>query len=267
MFKKVAAVFVFCLPALALDIPAYAQEVSFDPNASCLQVMEESPNGAAIWAFGYLASKIQNARAIEELMIESFLRDFEAACKTSPDQSFFAIVRQLLADVPDVAASSRSKNIVVAPQERTGETQEMAQQVLAALRAPDADLARILSGLKPAPEDVRALFPEAMAVKLIEMYDRLFGERLADESFPPPPYDVSVRFTSTGKLANDPVLAELPGGFKNVLDKFLIDVPFGLLVVGFPSIDDRMSLSGLVFVNDRWVLMMRPWRGLQGGDG
>jgi len=187
--------------------------------------------------------------------------DYEPACNSSPDESFVAVLDQLLGGIPAASNSSQTQE-QGGKQDQTDET-ELAPQLLAALRAPDADLAQILLSLKPEPEDIRAVFPESMAINLIEMYEGLFGERLAGENFPPPPYDVSATFTTTEQLVNDAMLDELPGGFERVLDKFQIIAPFGLVKVGFPSVDDSLPLSGLIFVNDRWVLMMRPWRGLQ----
>ncbi|MCF6327937.1 MAG: hypothetical protein L3J21_11690 [Devosiaceae bacterium] len=255
MNKKLTAVLALVFSGLVLNFPAKAQEVSFDPNAPCSQVLQENSSAAALWAFGYLANKIQRARSVDDKMVVSFLDDYEPACNSSPDESFVAVLDQLLGGIPAASNSSQT-------QEQTGET-ELAPQLLAALRAPDADLAQILLSLKPQPEDIRAVFPESMVANLIEMYEGLFGERLAGENFPPPPYDVSATFTTTEQLVNDALLDELPGGFKRVLDKFQINAPFGLVKVGFPSVDDSLPLSGLIFVNDRWVLMMRPWRGLQ----
>ncbi len=260
MLKKIAVILSFSLSGLAINTPVRSQEVSFDPNAPCLEVLQENSNAAALWAFGYLANKIQRSRSVDDKMVASFLGDYEPACNSSPDASFVVVLDQLLGGIP--AASNSSETQEQVSQQKQSDEVELAPQLLAALRAPDADLTQILLDLKPQPEDVRAVFPEPMALKLIEMYDGLFGEKLANEEFPPAPYDVSANFTTTEQLVNDALLDELPGGFKNVLDKFQINAPFGSVKVGFPSVDDGMTLSGLIFVNDRWVLMMRPWRGL-----
>jgi hypothetical protein len=72
-----------------------------------------------------------------------------------------------------------------------------------------------------------------------------------------------VRATTAGLLAGDAVLSDFPGGYKDILPYMIGDHP----IVRFKFITSGETLGlafdGLVFVNDRWVLMPKPWRYLE----
>ena len=71
-------------------------------------------------------------------------------------------------------------------------------------------------------------------------------------------------FTTTGHLkAGDPVLDEFPGGYKDVLDYFVADVPIGRFKFVEPGETLGLAFDGLIFVNNRWVFMPKPWRALE----
>jgi len=266
MLKKLTFAITIAVVSLSMNTTSYAKSVEFEPEGSCSEVLAGDTYFAALWAFGYVANKIGKARPVDQAMVDDFLADYIDACDKTPDESFVSVLDALLVGLlPSAAVSDKGPATGVEIQPASAEQQmqiSSAEEIMEKMRAPDADLASILVSLKPTPEDIRTIFPEEMSVKLIEMYEDLFGSRLANESFPPPPYEVSGKFTTTFGLANDPLLGEISGGFGEVLDKFLIDTGFGSIIVTFPEVDDNMKLHGMVYVNDRWVLMMRPWRGL-----
>jgi len=267
MLKKLTFAITIAVASLSLNTPSYAASVSFNPEGTCTEVMGGDTYFASLWAFGYVANKIGKARSVDQAMVDDFLADYIDACDRTPQESFVSVLDSLLDGLlpSDKEVSNKTPDADVDIEPATAEQQmqvSSAEEIMEKIRAPDADLVSILVSLQPTPEEVREIFPESMAVKLIEMYDDLFGTSLANESFPPPPYEVSGKFTTTFGLATDPLLGEISGGFGEVLDQFLIDTGFGSIIVTFPEVDDNMKLPGMVYVNERWVLMMRPWRGL-----
>ncbi len=256
------------LASASLMVPAAsAQDFSFSPLASCSRALESDAGVAAFWAFGYLANRNGRPRPVSPQMVESFLDDFTPACEAGPDRAFVEVLDELIAGLEggDDAASGEentASDAAAGAGPEKGEASQAASRIIQAIQAPDANLNEILMQLRPTPEDVRTVFPEPMASNLIEQYERLFGEMLMSEEFPPPPYEVSASFSTTRQLGGDPLLDNISGGFKDVLNKFLIDAPFGSLDIAFPQVNDSMGLHGLIYVNGRWTLMMRPWRGL-----
>lgn len=267
MLKKLTFAISIAVVSLSLNTPSYAASVEFNPEGTCSEVMAGDSYFAALWSFGYVANKIGKARSVDQAMVDDFLADYIDACDKTPQESFVSVLDALLVGLlpSDKAGSAEVSDAGVDTQPATAEQQmqnSAAEELMEKMRAPDADLVSILLTLQPTPEEVRTIYPEEMSVKLLEMYDDLFGNRLANESFPPPPYEVSGKFTTTFGLAADPLLEDISNGFGKVLDQFLIDTGFGSIIVTFPEADDNMKLHGMVYVNDRWVLMMRPWRGL-----
>ena len=243
--------------------PALAQEQAFhfDPDAACSDVLDGDAAFAAVWALGYFARLSDRPRAISSSMTEDFLKDFANVCRQTPNDSYINVLKRLFAEVVPVLQVPRNAD--------SGDGASVAlyegpaAEIVNAILQPDADLKAVLISLKPADEDVKALFPKPMAAKLIGLYEKLFGSQLTNEDFPPPPYDVNVNFSTTFGLADDPImLRQISNGFKDVLDKFQLDAPFGTFEILFPEAEDSMRLDGLIRINGHWVLMPRPYRAL-----
>ena len=231
--------------------------VEFNPDDACADVLKENDAAAAVWALGYFANVTQRPRAISVRMVEGFLADYEAGCTETPTESFVSVLDRLIGKVVPASATSGETSANAAPY------QGQAAEVVNAILQPDADLKSVLISLKPTDEDVRAMFPEPMATKLIGLYETTFGKRLSSEDFPPPPYRVNIGFSTTFGLADDPaMLRQISEGFKDVLDKFQQDVPFGRFEIIFSDTGDSMRLDGLMKINGHWVLMLRPYRAL-----
>jgi len=58
----------------------------------------------------------------------------------------------------------------------------------------------------------------------------------------------------------NPILREFPGGYKKVAG--LMQGEYPILRFKFVEPGETMGLAfdGLIFVNDHWVLMPKPWR-------
>lgn len=252
MRKKILLTLAACSMASSVAHPAFALELNFDPQDSCTSVLKQQKETAGIWTFGYLAGRTGSTLSIDDDQLDAMISDIAQECLQSPDASYFATVEQFFGFATTRAVEPAATADSADP-----------QSLLDKFADGDQPLGEILLSLRPRPEDVRAVFPEPMASNLLEMYEELFGERLAGEDFPTPFVIKSSTFTTTMGLATHPILDEISGGFKNVLGEFQVDVPWGTIAIDFPSADDGMKLHGMTFVNGRWVLMMRPWRGME----
>ncbi len=237
----------------SITLPAQAQQDALFPQESCAQALEENSRDAALWAFGYLSRMDAITPPVEEDALNALAAGLAAACKASPQTTFVTLVEQQSeGGAPSAEAGSPPDN---AP--------EVAASLLEKFAGTSPDMVEIILSVKPTPEEVRTMFPEPMASRLIETYDDMFGPRLVNEEFPPGSIEITSGFTTTFELAQAPFLDELPGGFQRVLDQYRLDVPFAYVKVLFVEVQDDMNLSGFVYLNDRWVLMLRPWRGLE----
>ncbi len=196
---------------IATTIPVTAQQSALFPQGSCTQALQENARTATLWASGYLSHMDGVARAVDEDVLNAFEARLLSDCKASPQTSFLALVEQQSEgfSAPDIASDA-------------------APSLLENFAGPSPDLAQIISLFEPTPDEVRSMFPEPMASRLIETYADMFGPRLADENFPTGPIEVTSGFTTTFELGQAPFLDELPGGFKRVLDQYQLDVPFCL---------------------------------------
>ena len=252
MHKNLLLAFAAGALALGFSQPATSSELSFDPQDSCTLVLKQQKENAGIWTFGYLAGRTGSTLSIDEGQLDAMTSDIARECLQSPDATFFATVEKFFGFATSQAAEP-------APTADSADPQSL----LDLFSDDTIPLGDVLLTLRPTPEDVRAVFPEPMASNLLEMYEELFGERLLNEDFPATYVVGSSTFTTTRGLATHPVLEEISGGFKDVLDQFQADVPWGTVTIEFPEVEDRIRLHGMTFVNGRWVLMMRPWRGME----
>lgn len=254
MYKKLMLALAASAMALSIVHPSFSAELDFNPEESCTLVLKQQKQTAGIWAFGYLAGLTQQTRNLNDDQIEALISDLSEICLRSPDASYVSVVEQLFEVENDADGSETATQMILDSADP--------QSLLDKFADDSRPLDEVIISLRPTPEDVRAVFPEPMASNLLEMYEELFEETLAEEEMPSRYVLSSSTFTTTMGLADHPVLDEISGGFKEVLNEFLIDVPWGTITLDFPTIDDNVELHGMTFVNGRWVLMMRPWRGL-----
>ncbi len=123
-------------------------------------------------------------------------------------------------------------------------------------------LADFILTLKPTKEDIKAVYKEPLASNLIVIYEELYGS-LSGLSLKPEQNSVLSVFSTTAKLAQgDAILGEFPGGYKRVGEYFLGDYPIAIFKFVKMGETRGLSFNGLIFINDRWVLMPKPWRGI-----
>lgn len=244
MLKKTLLVTTIALSSMTISQSVQAQSNAFDPNAPCASVLAKSSHDAALWAFGYLSHLEGENRSVTTVSVADLAAEMTTACDGVSDTVFSDLVENHF-NPPAMAPTSPEP-----------------QALLDIFGSANSDIREILLALQPTKEDIRALFAEPVASEMVEMYDELFGRRLSGENFPSPFLVGDSAFSTTKSLAEEGMLDDLPGGFKDVIDLYLEDVPFGAIRIIFPSVSDDMKLEGFVYVNGHWVLMMSPWRAL-----
>ncbi|MEO0482746.1 MAG: hypothetical protein AAF138_03905, partial [Planctomycetota bacterium] len=60
-----------------------------------------------------------------------------------------------------------------------------------------------------------------------------------------------------------PGLADFPGGYKDVRGMMQGSYPIFRFKFVAPGERSGMAFDGLIYINDRYVLMPKPWRALQ----
>jgi hypothetical protein len=243
--------FAFIFTSL-LAQPAPAARAKFDPTQPCetLLVYEDVVDKVMVgaWTSGYLAKTEGSFRVMGPNELSGILTVLENLCRQNPGTRFSTLVDRL------------TKNLV--ENKRPGPSVD-GRKLLRQFFAVDADFAALTAALRPTPQDVQAVYGEPLASRLIASYAKLF--RPGVEIKPKPEHDDMITlFTTTGKLKSGaPVLDEFPGGYKKVLPYIISDVPIGRFKFVRSGESLGLAFDGLIFVNDRWVLMPKPWRSLE----
>jgi hypothetical protein len=240
------AVGVGCGTAAAAD--------GFDPSTSCSEVLSGESGipevAVGFWAFGFLAAANDRPETITPELIGTMLDILRERCAAAPTASLAQIAREMAAAEAEASPG------------QTGDVAADGREFLLRFLDDGEDRQAMTLALKPTPEDVRTVYAEPLASRLIDAYDGLFVAGAVIQPKPGQTELLSV-FTTTGALKRgDPVLAEFPGGYKDVLDYIVGDVPIARFKFVEPGEDLGLAFDGLVHVNGRWVFMPKPWNGL-----
>jgi hypothetical protein len=232
--------------------PARAARAIFDPSQPRETVLEFEDVldkiMAGSWAFGYLAKSRGRLNVVNGGELQELLLVLQKSCAEFPGSPYSALVERM----------SNGGSV-----EKPSAASVEGRKLLLQFFDKDADHVTLTAALKPAPQDVRAVYAEPLATRMIANYEKLFQPGTAIR--PKPKHvDLITIFTTTGKLkAGDPVLKEFPGGYKNVRRYIVGDVPIGRFKFVESGASIGLAFDGLIFVNGRWVLMPKPWRGLK----
>lgn len=226
------------------------QAGGFDPRHGCFEVLVGATDAdkvmIAAWSFGYVSATQGDARPIDDANNAVILRNLAQACASNPELTILEIVE----------GSSR-------PPADAGGSEDNAREMLMGFFAEGADLLALTAALKPSEADIRAVYGEPLASKLVAGYDGLFSP--GTKFGPKPEHDtlVTVRATTGGLKSGDAVLSDFPGGYSDVLSYMIGDFP--IVRFKFVTSGETLGLAfdGLVFVNNHWVLMPKPWRYLE----
>jgi hypothetical protein len=135
-----------------------------------------------------------------------------------------------------------------------------AERFLAAFVQPDADYAALTASLRPNSKDYRAAYQEPFAGRLKQTNMGLWQEGALVR---PAPDQTAVQVTvamSDDLISRAKVLKAFPGGYERVVANLKPNVPIAVFRFVVPGALSGRKFDGLVFVNNRWVLMPKPWR-------
>ncbi|MDD9722649.1 hypothetical protein PVW51_18240 [Sulfitobacter sp. PR48] len=236
-----------------------AQAEGFDPRADCATLLGNATPAEqvmiAAWTFGYLAATADNIRPVETRNNAVLLGNIAKVCQANAGASLLDIV----AANSKPAAASPAASAAPAP----GSEAE-ARALLMQYYAPGADYLALTQALLPTEAEVRTVYADPLGSALWRDLSSQIGPGTA---FGPKPdhNDLIVVYATTRALAEKrPVLNEFPGGYKDVLQYFKVDVP--IVRFKFVTRGDTLGLAfdGLIYLNGRWVIMPKPWRSLPG---
>ena len=243
--------------AFALATPVMAQTPGFDPDAACGAELRSADDTdklmIAAWLHGFGSARGQAQGPVDLAAAMDLLNKLFSDCL----QNEAASLNELMAGAetgPEVAAT--------AP-EASGGTEQEARALLERFLDPGADRVALTAALKPSPEDIAAVYDEPLAGKLVANYAQTFTPGI--QIGPKPDQDSLLMFyATTAQLkSGDPVLANFPGGYKDVLPYFRGDHPIVRFKFVTAGSELGLAFDGLVYVNGHWVLMPKPWRALE----
>lgn len=248
--------------AMTAQVPMVAGSVAsdgvFDPNQPCAAFLpaEDNLDKAVIgqWVSGYIAGSSGEVLPTNEAGNERLIQRLNAACAATPEASLLAVIGVLVAKDKSLAADP----IMLVP----GSAEE-GRALLERFLRPDTDLAALTASLKPTPEDLRAVYAEPLATALVEAYEQAFAPGATIEPGEGQ-NEILSSFTTTFDLKNGVgPLDRFPGGYKDILDLFVSDVPIAAFKFVRAGETTGRAIDGLIYVNGRWVIMPKPWRGLE----
>lgn len=178
----------------------------------------------------------------------------KATCMAETLGRFAIDLRELRTKVqirPDGAAGSR---------EFPG-TEEGARQLLSRFLAKGADHRALTATLRPGHRDYALVYREPLAQRLSESHAEMWR---ADPVIGPesPDAELSLVYMLSDQLADETKRSTFPGGYARVLSLMKPGIP--IVAIKFIRKGETLGrvFDGLVYVRERWVLIPKPWRGL-----
>lgn len=221
----------------------------FDPHQPCYKLLSESDSGdqlmIAAWTFGYIAAIRDDARPVDIDNATTMLGNLTQACINDSQKSLYELVA------------------AAAPAPQGPGSKADAEAFLARFIAPGADLVALTAEILPSEADVRAVYEEPLASKLVAMYagaikpGMVIGPKAGQSRLR------VVRTTTDRLIAGDPVLRDFPGGYERVRQYMKPGFPIVAYEFLEPGKELGYAIAGLSFIEGRWVLLPKPWRALE----
>jgi hypothetical protein len=128
----------------------------------------------------------------------------------------------------------------------------------------DADRAALTKRLRPSDDDYESIFNGDAAESAQKGYEKLWssGEAVIAPKKGQTKLKVSSATTEDLREGSN----AFPGGYRKVASKLKKGLTFYAWKFTEPGEDLGMAYDGLVFVNDHWVWVPKPWRVAGGGD-
>ena len=228
---------------------ASAQSNGFDPRQNCQELLSGATDVdkmmIAAWAYGYLAHSQNSVSPVDLENNKVMLRNIAGVCQKNAGLKLVEIV-----------AGSKK------PGAETPGSEAQARALLTQFLQPNADRAALTALLKPNEADIRTVYAEPLADRLVQMYEQMYQPGVAIGPKPGQNAIITTRGLTAQLVRGDAVLRDFPGGYKHVLKYFTSDVPIVRFKFVKQGESTGMAFDGLIFVNGRWVLMPKPWRAL-----
>jgi hypothetical protein len=245
------------LVSVGLMTASHAQDAPLNPRVACTELLlgspDVDPSVLAGWIAGYVAARTGSVVTLDAAIETRLLDSLRGACLSTPELNMMELVDANT----DAKAQQGPGDGRIFPGSETD-----ARVLLSRFYAPDADHRALTQALIPTQEEIAMVYAQPLAFALFASYQAVFTP---DVVFRPKENhnDFSIYYTTTADLVNDPeVQYEFPGGYADVLSYFKLNVP--IVTFKFIKSGERRgwSFDGLIYVNDRWVLMPKPWRAL-----
>ncbi len=142
-------------------------------------------------------------------------------------------------------------------------TAEGAKSVASELAKPHVDAAALTLQLRPTTADYRSLFDAKAAVKIDSVYSPEWDKGTFVVSARPGQTEVQMASATVADLkAKNAKAKALPTAYGFVASHLLGNATIYAFRFVEPGKNDGSTYDGLVYLNGHWVLIPRPWRGL-----
>jgi hypothetical protein len=138
-----------------------------------------------------------------------------------------------------------------------------AKALVSVLIAPGADAPSLTKQLRPTTADYKALFDAKTAAKLDAVYSAEWERGSFVVAGRPGQTEVKIASATVADLrANNEKAKDFPSGYSKVLSHFVGNPTIYRFRFVEPGQEQGNAYDGLVHVNGHWVLVPKPWRGL-----
>ena len=229
---------------------ASANAEGFKPTDNCLQTLNDISDVDRVllgaWVMGYLDKTNDATSLVRFDNAMTVLKNLTGVCAKNPQASILDVVQ------------SNRKNTADTPG-----TQAHARNFLSQFLPLDADRAALTAQLRPSEAEIRAVYAPPLADKLVSMYSEMFqpGVQIGPNEGQT---QILVWIGTTGSMREgDPVLEDFPGGYGDVRQYMQGNYPIARFKFVKPGESLGMAFDGLIYINDHWVLMPKPWHALR----
>ena len=234
---------------------AQEEKTYVEPDQNCRALLTSDDNLTdvliAAWTLGYLSSAKDASYSVDSGNIQTALDILMERCAATPEASMIALLRE---DTSEQAGAEVASN-------EPGSEQD-ARALLSRFLSADTDRADLTMSLRPTEEDIRSVYEDELAERLIQSYEGLFRPGVAIGPNGGQTELLTWHARTDALIAGKDILQEFPGGYKEV-------VPFmkpGHTIVRFKFVEPGetlgMAFDGLIYTGERWVFMPKPWRSL-----
>jgi len=138
-----------------------------------------------------------------------------------------------------------------------------AKALVSEFAKPGVDAAALTKQLRPTLADYKAVFDTKAATNLDAVYSPEWEKGSFVVSARPGQTEVKISSATVADLkANNEKAKDFPGGYAKVASHLVGNATLYRFRFVEPGQEQGMAYDGLVHVNGHWVLIPKPWRGL-----